>query len=304
MSVGELTASRPLHQPRVSGGPSTGRDAVTGVSRVLDRIAVASIGWTVAAVVAVVGIWELAKAGFGVSDTTMPHSWSVLAAFGDTLPNGDTRAVSLTSALGVTLLEAVAGVVVGIVIGVFMGVVSAKSRVASFTLTPVLVATQTFPLVAIVPALVIILGDGWVSLALIAAILAFFPIYIAVARAITDTGRDQRDLFRSCGMSRLKVFTSLEIPRATLAVVSTIRTATALAVVGAIVAELPSGRSSGISMTLLSAASYYLTDPEALWCAAVAAMVGGVLLVYAVSGITAAAARFVLRTPVEPKGSR
>jgi NitT/TauT family transport system permease protein len=284
------------------------RGSVADRGRAVSRGAGTSIGWAIGAavstVVVIVAAWELIKAVFGVSATTMPHTWSVLAAFGDTLPNGDNRAVALMRALGVTLQEATAGLAVGIAIGAVAGVISAKSRFASFTLTPVLVATQTFPLVAIVPALVIILGDGWVSLALIASILAFFPIYVAVARAIADTSHDQRELFRSCGLSTLRVFTSLEMPRATLAVVGIIRTATALAVVGAIVAELPSGRPSGISMTLLSTASYYLTDPEALWCAALAAMVGGVVLVYVVSGIASVAARFALRMPAEPKASR
>jgi NitT/TauT family transport system permease protein len=300
MSVGELTTARTFDPAPAPPSLTTRRSA----ARVVDRQVWTSIGWTIGAVLAVVALWELAKAGFGASDTTLPHVWSVLTAFGETLPNGDNRAVSLLQAIGVTLQEAVAGLGVGIVIGAAVGVLSAKSRFASFTLTPVLVATQTFPLVAIVPALVILLGDGWVSLALIAAILAFFPIYVAVARAIADTGRDQRELFRSCGLSKVKVFTSLEMPRATLAVVGTIRTATALAVVGAIVAELPSGRPSGISMTLLSAASYYLTDPEALWCAALTAMAGGVVLVYVMSGIASVAARFALRIPAQPKEPR
>lgn len=288
MSVGELTNSATITAKTESRSLSKWRG---------------SIGWAIGAVVAIGAAWELAKFVFGVSSTTMPHTWSVLAAFGDTLPNGDNRGVALLQALGVTLQEAIAGLAVGVVIGTAVGVLSAKSRLASFTLTPVLIATQTFPLVAIVPALVIILGDGWVSLALIAAILAFFPIYVAVARAIADTSHDQRQLFRSCGLSTFKVFTSLEMPRAARAVVAIIRTATALAVVGAIVAELPSGRPSGISMMLLSAASYYLTDPEALWCAALAAMVGGVALVYLMSGIASAAAHVALRMPVEPKAS-
>ncbi|CAN5856491.1 ABC transporter permease [soil metagenome] len=299
MSVGEIAVSP---APVPVGSPARDTSVPAGGPSIRRAVWV-SVGWSVGAVVAIVAFWELAKMAFSVPDTTMPHIWSVLAALGDTLPNGDNRAVSLLQALAVTLQEAAAGLVVGIMIGATFGVVSAKSRFASFTLTPVLVATQTFPLVAIVPALVIILGDGWVSLALIAAILAFFPIYVAVARAITDTSREQRELFRSCGLSEWKIFTSLEMPRATLAVVATIRTATALAVVGAIVAELPSGRPSGISMTLLSAASYYLTDPEALWCAALAAMIGGVVLVYAMSAFFSAAAHFALRMPALPKDS-
>jgi NitT/TauT family transport system permease protein len=297
MTVGELATPHAV-VPRAHRSTAV-------VARTRRGRAMASyVGWALAAVAAVVAVWEGAKAVFAVPDATMPHLWSILGAFGDTLPNGDNRALALVQALGVTLLEATVGLWVGVAIGGCVGVLAAKSRFASFTLTPVLVATQTFPLVAIVPALVIILGDGWVSLALIAAILAFFPIYVSVARAITDTSRQQRELLRSCGLSTLKVFASLEMPRVTLAVVSSLRTATALAVVGAIVAELPSGRPDGISMMLLSAASYYLTDPEALWCAALAAMAGGVALVYAMSGLSSVAARRALRMPAEPKESR
>lgn len=315
MSVGELAAdgrraqgtrsrqTRPDETARPEVRSVPGGAAPQNGGR-FNRAALVWAGWWVGTVAVVVGLWEAVKAVFAVPDATMPHTWSVLAALGERLPNGDNRAVSLLGALAVTLQEATVGLWVGVVIGAGIGVLSAKSRFASFTLTPVLVATQTFPLVAVVPALVIILGDGWVSLALIAAILAFFPIYVAVARAITDTSREHRELFRSCGLSKIKVFTSLEMPRATLAAVSSIRTATALAVVGAIVAELPSGRPDGISMTLLSAASYYLTDPEALWCAALTAMAGGVLLVYAMSGFAATAARFALRIPTEAKESR
>lgn len=197
MSVGEIAVSP---APVPVGSPARDTSVPAGGPSIRRAVWV-SVGWSVGAVVAIVAFWELAKIAFSVPDTTMPHIWSVLAALGDTLPNGDNRAVSLLQALAVTLQEAAAGLVVGIMIGATFGVVSAKSRFASFTLTPVLVATQTFPLVAIVPALVIILGDGWVSLALIAAILAFFPIYVAVARAITDTSREQRELFRSCGLS-------------------------------------------------------------------------------------------------------
>lgn len=304
MSVGELTNPRSADSvPVITGNPiAVGTAPADRYGR--GRSVLSNLAVTVCAVLAVGALWELAKAVFGVSDLTLPHTWSVLAAFGDTLPNGDNRAASLIENIAITLQEAVIGLLLGIVIGVVFGVISAKSRFASYTLTPVLVATQTFPLVAIVPALVIILGEGWFSLSLIASILAFFPIYVAVARAISDTGVDQRQLFRSFGFSSARVFVTLEMPRATLAVVAIIRTATALAVTGAIVAELPSGSSSGISMTLLSAASYYLTDPEALWCAALVAMIGGVVLVYVMSAVASFAARFILRIPAEPKDLR
>lgn len=150
MSVGELTNARTITP--APAGTSTPRKSMAG-GRFSNRGVWRSIGWTVGTIVVVAAAWELTKAVFGVSDTTMPHTWSVLAAFGDTLPNGDNRAVSLLQAIGVTLQEAAAGLAVGIAIGVAVGVVSAKSRFASFTLTPILVATQTFPLVAIVPAL-------------------------------------------------------------------------------------------------------------------------------------------------------
>ncbi|MET4165844.1 MULTISPECIES: ABC transporter permease [Gordonia] len=257
--------------------------------------------WGAAAVLVMVSVFEAAKALFGVSDVTMPHSWSIVSAFADTTPSGQIRAAALAENIAVTLQQSIVGVALGISVGAVLGLVTARSEFISRTLTPVLVATQTLPLVAIVPALIILLGDGWFSRAVIASLLAFFPVYVAVARALGDIGADRRQLFAAAGFSRSRTLLSLDLPVLTLAVTSTVRTATALAVTGSIVAELPSGSDRGIAATMLTAASYYLTDPEALWCSALVAMAGGVALVFALSAIASYTTRTMLRMPADGK---
>ncbi|WP_232716767.1 ABC transporter permease [Gordonia metallireducens] len=260
--------------------------------------------WGLTVVLVLIGVYEAAKAVFGVSDTRMPHSWSIAEAFFVTTPAGDIRAVALGENIAVTLQQSLVGVALGVCVGAVLGVITAKSVFASRTLTPVLVATQTLPLVAIVPALVILLGDGWFSRAVIASLLAFFPVYVAVARALGDIPTARRQLFVSMGCSRMRTLVSLDLPLTMLAVATTMRTATALAVTGSIVAELPSGTDEGIAATMLTAASYYLTDPEALWCAALVAMVGGVVLVFVLSALVSYAVRILLRMPADGKAGQ
>ncbi|MDY6808980.1 MAG: ABC transporter permease subunit [Actinomycetota bacterium] len=288
------TVSAPAGRPT---GASAGR---AGALPAMVR----SLAWVMASLVVVVALFEGAKWAFGVSDITMPHSWSIVAAFGAETPSGQVRWMALAESVSVTLQQSLVGVLLGLLVGTLLGIVTAKSEFTSRTLTPVLVASQTLPLVAIVPALVILLGEGWFARAVIAAMLAFFPVYVAVARSITDIPIDQRKLFESLGFSRGRTFLSLELPQVTLAAVATVRTATALAVTGSIVAELPSGTSDGIAATMLTAASYYLTDPEALWCSALVAMAGGVLLVFVLSALASITARLALRTPPETRNVR
>lgn len=302
MSVGELPSVKVQQPVTAPAGrpPRTGAGRRPGGPQTIAR----GLAWVMASLVLVVALYEGAKWAFGVSDITMPHSWSIVSAFGAETPSGQVRWVALADSVAVTLQQSLVGVVLGLLVGTLLGIVTAKSEFTSRTLTPVLVASQTLPLVAIVPALVILLGEGWFARAVIAALLAFFPVYVAVARSITDIPVDQRKLFESLGFSRGRTFMSLELPQVTLAAVATVRTATALAVTGSIVAELPSGTSDGIAATMLTAASYYLTDPEALWCSALVAMAGGVLLVFALSALASTVARLALRTPPETRNAR
>ncbi|MGW0038371.1 ABC transporter permease [Gordonia sp. NPDC003376] len=299
MTVGDASSSAGA-RPLVAATRTRSGAARPAMSHRARSVVVAT-AYGIVAVIAAMVLYEIAKVAFGVNDVTMPHSWSILAAFGDTTPTGQIRAVALAENIAVTLQQSLVGVALGVAVGAVLGVVTAKSVFVSRTLTPVLVATQTLPLVAIVPALVILLGDGWFPRAVIASLLAFFPVYVAVARALGDIPVARRQLFDASGFTRGRTLLSLELPLMTLAVASTMRTATALAVTGSIVAELPSGSDRGIAATMLTAASYYLTDPEALWCSALVAMVGGVVLVFVLSALVTSTARLLLRMPADGK---
>jgi NitT/TauT family transport system permease protein len=253
--------------------------------------------------VVIVGVaWELIKLIWNVPDGRLPHIWQVIAYFGSTTSTGESEFVFLLHNMAVTLEEAAAGLILGIVVGGTVGFLTGKFPLFGAGVTPLIVLTQTLPIVAIAPALVIFLGQDELSLAIIASLLSFFPIAISVSRGVRDIPPDQTLLLKSFGATNRSIFAHLELPNALVQANAAIPTAAAFAVIGAIVAELPAGTENGISVVLLNAANSYTYQPEALWCAAIVAAVGGVLMVYVSRAIFAAVARAALRTRVLPSG--
>jgi NitT/TauT family transport system permease protein len=246
------------------------------------------------------GLWELIKVVKNVSDARLPHTWQVLRYFFSDTSQGQNELVFLLHNIGVTLKEAAVGLVLALSVGLVLGVLIAKWPLFGRSVTPLLVLTQTLPLVAIAPALVIWLGQGWQAKAIIAALLAFFPVAVSVARGINDITVDQRAVFRSFGSTKRDVLVHLELPCALSQANAAVQTAAALAVVGAIVAELPAGTENGIAVVLLTAAEYYTYQPAALWCAAIIAALAGVAMVYLSRAVFSVVVRAALQTRVLP----
>ena len=182
----------------------------------------------VATVIVLGGVWELIKVTKHVSDSRLPHTWQVLRYFTSRTAQGENEFVFLLHNIGVTLKEASVGLILALSVGLVLGILIAKWPLFGRSVTPLLVLTQTLPLVAIAPALVIWLGQGWQAKAIIAALLAFFPVAVSVARGINDIAPDQRALFRSFGSSKRDVLIHLELPCALSQANAAVQTAAAL----------------------------------------------------------------------------
>jgi NitT/TauT family transport system permease protein len=247
--------------------------------------------------------WEAIKAIGHVSNEQLPHTWSVAAFLGSVTPNGQREYLLLAGNILTTMEESLVGLLVALVVGGVLGVLTAKSTLFGRGVTPLLVLTQTLPIVAVAPALVIWLGQDWTSKAVIAALIAFFPIAVSVARGIRDIPVDQILLMRSFGASRRSLFLKLEIPSALSQANSAIPTAAALAVIGAVVAELSVATGNGIAVVLLGAVQFYDSEPSALWCAALATSLCGIVVVYGSRIAFSRITRLVLRTSFLPTGA-
>jgi NitT/TauT family transport system permease protein len=261
-----------------------------GASAALRRRRVA-LAWLLLAIALVV-IWEGAKWLFGdpwrihtslfglpidiehvpplrnriASDLSLPHIWLVLTAFIDPAQrNGPPLGVILAGQALFTLREALTGFVLGGSLGLLIGIGLVHSQLAERAFVPYVVASQTVPILAISPLIVVATKAGWVSVAIISAYLTFFPVTIAALRGLRAADARAFELMRSYGASAWAVLWKVRLPSSVPYLFASLRVAAAAAVIGALIGELPSGIPDGLGASLLNYNQYYSAGPERLW---------------------------------------
>jgi NitT/TauT family transport system permease protein len=185
----------------------------------------------------------------------------------------------------VTLSSAMLGFVMGTFLGIGLSVgivyVSALDR----TLMPWIIASQTIPILAIAPMIIVVLGSiGIVGLfpkATISTYLCFFPVVVGMVKGLRSPDKILLDLMNSYSASKAQVFWKLRIPASMPFLFASLKIAIALSIVGAIVAELPAGAQGGLGARLLSGSYYGQTS--LIWAALITASVISATLVSVVS---------------------
>lgn len=171
-----------------------------------------------------------------------------------------TSARSLAYHAGVTAAAALCGFAIAVLLGIALAVCIVHVRTLDRAVMPWVIASQTVPVLAIAPMVVIVLGNagltGLLPKALIAGWLSFFPITVAMIVGVRAPDPMQLDLMRTYAASGTQVFTRLRWPASMPFLFPALKVASALALVGAIVAELPTGAQAGLGARLL-AGSYY-----------------------------------------------
>ena len=137
----------------------------------------------------------------------------------------------------VTLLEIVLGLLIGVGLALILGYLLGKSPILDRLLSPYIVASQTVPVVAIAPLLIIWFGNGLLSKVLITGIIVFFPTLISTIVGIRGVDADLQDLMRSLRATRGQLFFKLELPAALPVLFGGLKLSVILAVVGAVVGE-------------------------------------------------------------------
>jgi NitT/TauT family transport system permease protein len=209
------------------------------------------------------------------SDVNLPHVWDILASFVAVDANGETLLQGLLAAAFFTFRGALVGFAIGALVGLGLATVLVHVRTLERSLVPLLVASQTIPIVAIAPVVVVGLKAGWFGIAIVASYLTFFPVTIAAIRGMRSADPRAFELMRSYAASDRTVVRKLRLPASAPYLFTAFKISATSSVVGAIVGELPSGIRDGLGGTLLSAMQYYSIQPERLWAAiAVAALLG------------------------------
>jgi NitT/TauT family transport system permease protein len=185
----------------------------------------------------------------------------------------------------ITLSSTLLGFAFGAVLGMALAIGIVHVRTLEKSLLPWLIASQTIPILAIAPIVVVALGaagiTGLVPKALISMYLSFFPVAIGMVKGLTSPEPMLLDLIRTYSAGRAQTLLRLRLPAAVPYLFASLKVAVAISLVGAIVGELPTGGTFGLGARLLSG-SYYGQTIQ-IWAALFAAAILAACLVQTVA---------------------
>jgi NitT/TauT family transport system permease protein len=223
------------------------------------------------------------------SDINLPHVWDVIGAFTAVDSAGRTGLQTLIGAAVFTLRGALVGFAIGAIFGLALAVLLVHVRILERALVPIVVASQTIPIVALAPIIVVGLQAGWFGIAIVASYLTFFPVTVAAIRGLRAADPRAIELMRSYAADRRSVLLNVRLPAAYPYLFTAFKVSATASIVGAIVGELPSGFREGLGGSILLAMQYYTLSPENLWATVLVAAALGIaafLLVVAAERLT------------------
>jgi NitT/TauT family transport system permease protein len=176
--------------------------------------------------------WEVISRWSALPAFILPSPGAVATRFVTSLVDG-----SLLRHTMATMLEVLGGLVLGLSVATCLGYVLAKSRTIERLLAPYVVASQSVPVVAIAPLLVIWFGPGRLSKVMISALIVFFPVLVNTIVGVRSVPEELHDLMRSLRATRWQVFRKLEVPAAMPVLFGGLKVGATLSVIGAVVGE-------------------------------------------------------------------
>ena len=252
---------------------------------VVERVLADRPGWTLTELVA--ETWSMERPVLPAPHQVAVDLWNSITGW----PLDSPRNLLLHAA--VTAQSTLVGFVLGTLLGVLLAAAIVHSRTLDRALLPWIVASQTVPVLAIAPIVLVILGSlgfsGIAPKAAIAMYLCFFPVTVAMVQGLRAPQRIETELMHTYAASKLQAFWLLRMPSALPYLFPSLRVAIAAGLVGAMVAELPTGAQAGLGARLLTG-SYY-GNTVGIWSALVLSALLGLALTLAVAALE----RLVLR---------
>lgn len=195
-----------------------------------------------AAILALLGIWELYVLLSGVSSLVLPSPIDVVEALWN--DRG-----TLWFNLKPTAVEVILGIALGTAVALLLTVAMHFSSVVREALYPLLVASQAIPIPILAPLLVVWLNFGLLPKLIVVALVSFFPIIVTTLSALAAVDPDLIKLMRTFDAGRWQTFRLIELPSALPGVFAGARVAAVFSVIGAILGE-EAGSNSGLGYLL------------------------------------------------------
>jgi NitT/TauT family transport system permease protein len=276
---------------------------VPGEGSARARAAAIQVGLFVAVLAALWALWEGFKwvgeetgfrlGAFEVNDRTLPHLHDIVSTlFEPSRRNGPLLIDVLLDAALFTAKEAAAGFLLGAAVGFCIAVALAHSSLLQRGFLPYIVASQTIPILAVAPMVVVWVNPklppgfrDWGAVAVIAAFLTFFPVAINTLRGLKSADPRALELMRSYAGSTWSVLWKVRVPASLPYLFAALKVSATACVVGAIIGELPASIQDGLGGAILNFNQYYASAPTRLWATNLVAAALGIAFYLAIAGV-------------------
>jgi len=246
--------------------------------RVRDQLNLTGQPWTTTDFIA--GTWSMERPVLPTPDQILREFWKTTV---------NTPIVSKRSLIyhgWITASATLLGFLFGTLLGIALAIGIVHVRTLDRSLMPWIIASQTIPILAIGPMIIVVLGSlgitGVPPKAIISGYLSFFPVTIGMVKGLRSPDVLQLDLMHTYNASESQLFRKLRWPAAMRFLFPSFKVSIAISLVGAIVAELPTGATAGLGARLLTG-SYYGQTIQ-IWSALLMAALLGGGMVYGVGG--------------------
>ena len=247
-------------QPIAGEGPEAHPDPAPGTGptgalsgrrprRALSRVLLWAIPLLILATL--VGAWE-----FWVQVRDVPK-WQLPAPSAIARELWDSRALLWDNTL-ITLEEVVIGFAAALAAGVVLAALIAYSRILERSIYPIVIASQTIPIIAVAPLLLIWVGYGMTPKIIVVALIAFYPIAVNTVDGLKAVDPDMVNMMRTLGASRWQVFTKLQVPTSLPFMFSGIKIGISVSVIAAVIGEWV-GASAGLGYLITYSQPLFLT---------------------------------------------
>jgi len=217
-------------------------------------------------VVLLLALWQVATAVWRIQPWLLPSPSAIAGAA------VDARGLLLPH-IAQTTVETLVGFAAALLVGLALALVIDLSNTLRRAIYPLLVVSQTIPIIAIAPLLVIWFGYGLLPKVIVVGLVCFFPIVVSTADGLRSTDPDLIALLQSMGATRRQIFFKVRVPAALPGMFTGIKVAITYSVVGAIIGEWV-GASRGLGVFMLRASNSFRTD----WVFATIAVVSALSL--------------------------
>ncbi len=224
------------------------------ITRALTRHLQAGGRWLppLAIILAFFGVWEGLVRLFDVQRWLLPAP-SVIG--GEMVSS---RGILLSHSW-VTLEEVLLGFALALGLGVILATAIAYSRILERSIYPFVIASQTIPIIAIAPLLLVWIGYGMSPKIIVVALIAFFPIVVNTVDGLKSVDPDMINLMRTLGAGRRQVFMKLQVPTCLPFLFSGVKVAISVSVIGAVIGEWV-GSSEGLGYLMIRSKPQFLTE--------------------------------------------